>query len=84
MIEWTKPLNFQESYEKIIPVRQIAESSYLSSGTALKFNIIVLRREYIRPADFELVLPVRFQGPNREKINLQSRTKYLEENREIQ
>ena len=69
-LEWAKPLNFQESYGKITSVRQIAESSYLLSRTVLEFNIINTRGQYIRPADFELVLPVRFQGSNGEKINL--------------
>ena len=69
-LEWAKPLNFQESYEKITSVRQIAESSYLLSRTVLELNIIITRGQYIRPADFELVLPVRFQGSNGEKINL--------------
>ena len=67
-LEWAKPSNFFN--EKITSVRQIAESSYLSSGTVLEFTIIVPRGQYIRPAGFELVLPVRFQGPNGEKINL--------------
>ena len=69
-LEWAKSLNFQESYEKITPVRQIAESSYLLGRTVLEFNILVTRGQYIRTADFELVLPVRFQVPNGEKINL--------------
>ena len=67
-LEWAKPSNLFN--EKITSVRQIAESSYLSSGTVLEFTIIVPRGQYIRPAGFELVLPVRFQGPNGEKINL--------------
>ena len=77
-LEWAKLLDFQESYEKITPVRQIKESSYLSSGNALEFNIIVPREQYIRPAAFELVLPVRIQGSNGEKNNLAER---LPENR---
>ena len=76
-LEWAKLLDFQESYEKITPVRQIKESSYLSSGNALEFNIIVPRGQCIRLVAFELVLPVRIQGPNGEKTNL---TEWLPEN----
>ena len=66
-LEWAKPLDFQESYEKITPVRQTAENSNLPSGTVLEFNIIVPKGQYTRPADLELVLPVRFQDTNGKK-----------------
>ena len=41
----------------IAPSQQVAESTYLSAKTILEFNIEVPRRHYVRPADFEPVLP---------------------------
>ena len=34
-IEWVKPINFQNKHDAIVPTKQIAESTYLSSGTVL-------------------------------------------------
>ena len=58
-LDWTKPLNFQDSYEKISPSKQTAEATYLAGGTVLEFNVVVPTEQYIRPTDWELVLSVR-------------------------
>ena len=65
-----KPINFQNDYDSIVPNHQVAESTYLSSKTNLEFVISVLRCHYVKPSDFELVLPVRFQDEDNDRINL--------------
>ena len=67
-LDWAKPLNFQDSYEKISPSKQTAEATYLTGGTVLEFNVIIPMGQYIRPADLELVLPFRFETGDRNKI----------------
>ena len=60
-IEWAKAINYQNEYDSIVPSQQVAESTYISTKTILEFNIEVPRGNYVRPADFELVLLVRFR-----------------------
>ena len=67
-IEWAKPINYQNEFDNIVPSQQVAESTYLSTKTILEFNIEVPRGHYVRPADFELVLPVRFRDGNRRNL----------------
>ena len=69
-MDWAKPLNFQDSYEKVSPSKQTAEVTYLTGGTVLEFNVIVPMGQYVRPADWELVLPVRFETGDGNKIHL--------------
>ena len=40
-IKQAKPINFQNEYDAIVPTKQIAESTYLSSGTVLEFNLVI-------------------------------------------
>ena len=47
-----------------------AGSRNLSTKTILEFNIEVPRGHYVRPADFELVLPVHFRDKDGNRINL--------------
>ena len=42
-LNWAKPLNFQDSCEKISPSKQTVEATYLTGGTVLEFNVIVQR-----------------------------------------
>ena len=69
-IEWAKPINYQNEFGNIVPSQQVAESTYLSTKTILEFNIKVPRGHYVRPADFELVLPVCFKDEDGNRINL--------------
>ena len=69
-IEWAKPINYQNEFDNILPSQQVAESTYISTKTILEFNIEVPRGHYVRPADFELVLPVRFRDEDGNRINL--------------
>ena len=69
-LPWTKSLNFQYKYKNINPTYQIAESSYLSDKTILEFVIEVPRGSFIKPADMELVLPVRFRDEAGNRIRL--------------
>ena len=69
-IEWAKPINHQKEFDNIIPSQQVAESTYLSTKTILEFNIEVPRGNYVRLADFELVIPVRFRDEDGNRINL--------------
>ena len=69
-IEWKKPINYQNEFDNIIPSQQVAESTYLSTKTILEFNIEVPKGNYVRPADFELVLPVQFRDEDGNRINL--------------
>ena len=41
-----------------------------TGGTVLEFNVIVPKGPYVRPADWELVLPVRFETGDGNKIHL--------------
>ena len=69
-LDWAKPLNFQDSYEKTLPSKQTAEGTYLTGGTVLESNVIVQTGHYVRPANWELVFPVRFETVYRNKIHL--------------
>ena len=69
-IEWEKPINFQNEYDAIVPTKQTAESTYLSSGTVLEFNLVIPNGNYTVPSDFELILPVRFKDENGGRLNL--------------
>ena len=69
-LDWAKPLNFQDSYKKISPSKRTAEATYLTGGTVLGFNVNVPTRQYVRPADWELLLPVRFETGDGNKIDL--------------
>ena len=69
-IECAKPINYQNELGNIVPSQQITESTYLSTKTILEFNIEVLRGHYVRPADFELVLLVRFRDEDGNRVNL--------------
>ena len=69
-MDWAKPLNFQDSYEKVSPSKQTAEVTYLTGGTVLEFNVIVPIGQYVRPANWELVLSVRFKTGDGNKIHL--------------
>ena len=69
-IECTKLINYQNEFGNIVPSQQVAESTYLSTKTILKFNIEVPRGHYVRPVDFEIVLPVRFRDEHGNRINL--------------
>ena len=60
-LDWAKTLNFQDSYDIISPSKQTAEATYLTGGTVLEFNVIVPKGPYVRPPDWELVLPVKFE-----------------------
>ena len=71
-LDWAKPLNFQDFYEKIPPCKQSAEATYLAGGTVLEFNVIIPMGQCIRPADGELVLLVRFETGDKNKIHLGS------------
>ena len=69
-IEWTKPINFQNKNDAIVPTKQIAKSTYLSSGMVLEFNLVIPNGNYTVSSDFEVILPVRFQGENGGRFNL--------------
>ena len=69
-LDWAKPLNFQEPYEKISPCKQTAEATYLMRGTVLEFYVIIPTGQYARPADWELILPVRFGTGDRNKFHV--------------
>ena len=69
-IEWAKPINYQNEFDNIVLSQQVAESTYLSSKTILEISIEVPRGHYVRPADFELVLPARFRDEDSNRINL--------------
>ena len=69
-IEWAKPINYPNEFDNIVPSQQVPESTYLSTKTILEFNIEVPRGHYVRPADFELALPVRFRDEDGNRINL--------------
>ena len=69
-IEWAKAINYQNEYDSIVPSQQVAESTYISTKTILEFNIEVPRGNYVRPADFELVLLVRFRDEDGYRINV--------------
>ena len=69
-VDWARPLAFQDSYQKITHSTQTAAPIYLICGTVLEINIIVLQDQFARPADWELVLPVRFQTENNVPIDL--------------
>ena len=62
-LEWAKPRIIWKNNT----FRQRADSSYLSSGIVLEFNIIFPGGQYTGTADLELVLPVRLQDPNGKK-----------------
>ena len=68
--EWAKPINFQNEYNGIVPTRQIAESTFLSSSTVLEFNLVILNGNHTVLSDFKLILPVRFQDENGGRLNL--------------
>ena len=71
LVDWVKPIKFQDTYKRITPEAQTATSSYVMGGTVLEFNITVPDTKYIRLGDMELVLPIRFtQEQNNERINL--------------
>ena len=59
-VDWARLLPFQDSYQKITHSMQTAAPSYLTGGIVLEFNITVAQGQFVRPADWELVLPVRF------------------------
>ena len=69
-LDWAKPLNFQDSYEKSSLSKQSAEATYLTGGTVLECNVIVPTGQYVRPADWEMVLPIIFETGDGNKINL--------------
>ena len=69
-IKWTKPINYQNEFDNIEPSQQVVESTYLSTKTIVEFNIEVPRGHYVRPADFELDLPVHFRDEDGNRINL--------------
>ena len=51
IIDWARPLAFQDSYEKMDHTTQIAAATYLPGGTFLEFNIIVPQGHFVRLAD---------------------------------
>lgn len=65
-----RSISFQNEYHQITLGKQIAKSTYISSGTIPEFNIIIPKGLYTVPTDFELVLPVRFKDENGNKFNL--------------
>ena len=69
-IEWTKPIKFQNENDAIVPTKKIAKSTSLSSGTVLEFNLDIPNGNYIVSSDFEVILPVRFEGENGGRLNL--------------
>ena len=69
-IEWAKPINFQKEIDAIVPIKQIAESTYLSSDTVFEFNLVIPNGNYTVPSDFELIFPMRFEDENGGRPNL--------------
>ena len=69
-VDWARPLNSEDSYQKITHSTQTAAPTYLTGGTVLEFNIIVPQGQFFRPADWELVLPVRFRTEDNVPIDL--------------
>ena len=69
-IEWTKPINFQNENDAIVPTKQIAKSTYLFSGMVLEFDLVIPNGNYTVSSDFEVILPVRFEGENGGRFNL--------------
>ena len=69
-MEWAKPINFQNKFDAIVPTKQIAERTYLSSSTVLEINLVIANGSYTFPSDFGLLLPVRFKDENGGRLNL--------------
>ena len=69
-MEWAKPINFQNKFDAIVPTKQIAERTYLSSSTVLEINLVIANGSYTVPSDFGLLLPVRFKDENGGRLNL--------------
>ena len=69
-MEWAKPINFQNKFDAIVPTKQIAERTYLSSSTVLEINLVIANGSYTVPSDFRLLLPVRFKDENGGRLNL--------------
>ena len=69
-VDWVQPLKFQDSYGRVALEIQATTTSG-TSGTFLECNIVVPSGRFIRPADMELVLPIRVrQEQNGERIHL--------------
>ena len=71
-VHWARPLAFQDLQEKITHSTQTAAPTYWTGGTVLQFNIRVPQGQFVRPADWELVLPVKFRPEDNVPIDLGS------------
>ena len=69
-LDWAKPLNFQDSSEKISPSKKTAEATYHIGGAVLEYNVIVPTGQYIRTANWEQVWLVKCEIWDGNKINL--------------
>ena len=60
MIDWAKPLAFQDLYPKVTHSTQTAAPTYVTGETVLEFNTIVRQGQFVRSTDREFELKTIF------------------------